>query len=135
MRALLLLVIALVAGDRPPALERTWNAAAPHYDYLEAITFAGGGVGNMVWGFHQAVRCDVDFRWRRVDARTVELHYMREVQPPRRLAFATDWGRFDVIDPSPGGDRTIHYRCRLTFSASPFPAGCDTQRIFYACAD
>jgi hypothetical protein len=130
-----LAAIALAARDRAPALERRWDAPSPHYDYLEAIHFARDGVGNMVWGFHQAVRCDIDFRWRQVDARTIELHYVREPVPPRRLAFATDWGRFDVIDPGPVDDRTIHYRCRLTFGATPFPAGCDTQRVFYGCAE
>jgi hypothetical protein len=132
---LALAAMAIAARDRAPSLTRTWHAPAPHYDYLEAITFARGGVGNMVWGYHQAVRCDIDFRWRRAGDGAVELTYLREALQPRRLAFAVERGRFDVRDPGPGGDRTIHYRCRLTFGATPFPAGCDTQRVYYGCED
>src|SRR5262249_12715149 len=40
-----------------------WRAGLDRYDYLESVEFAKGGEGEMVWGWDQAVRLEVRFRW------------------------------------------------------------------------
>src|SRR5262249_26438732 len=108
-------------------------AQAPYADYIESVSFAEDGGAHLVWGYGQLVRCEVWRAWTREGNDVLLLDGWDDdgEWEERRLHFKIDRGDFDVIDHD---DDTIrHFACRITFDESPFPAHCDTQRVYYSC--
>jgi hypothetical protein len=113
-----------------------WVAEPPHGDYIESVNMRGDGTVELVWGYGQLVRCQHWGRWARFRRDVVRFEYWDDdigdiVE--RDLAFWIEHGRFSFVDHDSSEER--HFGCRIVFDASPFPARCDTDRVYYGCAE
>ncbi len=87
-----------------------------------------------MYGDHQVVRTVVRFRYER-DRRAITFAY--DGYAKRRIEYELKEGKFDVVEPSPGGDRKTRFRCRLRFAEDPFPPSAyhHPRTDYYACPE
>jgi hypothetical protein len=139
-RRAVVVVIAVVAGARWLGGHRDqcrldpehWQAEAPFYDYLNYVALERGS-GEMVYGDHQVVRTELRFRYESADG-VITFAY-DDGYVPRRVGYRVDDGDFEIIEPGPGGDRKMRFRCRLRFDSDPFPPDAyhHPRTDYYAC--
>jgi hypothetical protein len=132
--AVVLVLVALRCLRGPSCrLDQDWAAEAPFYDYLNSVSFDRGR-GELVYGDHQVVRTTVRFRYER-DRRAISFAY--DGYARRRIEYELKEGKFEVVEPGPGGDRRVRFRCRLRFAEDPFPPGAyhHPRTDYYACRE
>ena len=114
-----------------------WNAGLQWYDFLLAVAFRRDGTGEMMYGGGQALRSDINFRYKiSADMRihfeffdTIDAFWMpyrgKMFERTRQNAFKTV--AFRLLDGPFVIDEPYHqqhtYRYLLRFSSTPFPEG------------
>jgi len=113
-----------------------WNVSDPFYDFLQSMAFEADGTGEMVYGYAQAVRILVRFRYTLPEPGRLHFEFLDTVDefygpmftPSERnrhrdVRFALEEGEHPRIMETMAGTRTQLHRYALHFEAEPFPDG------------
>jgi len=117
----------------PPLAGTTWQARLDLDDYLESVSFGGGGKGTMLWGSSQTIRDRVPFTYEEHGPGDVEIRYpYRGGPPPLRVRFGVREGEFRFRRETHVGPVTVVCRREIDFASAPFP-GRKTRAYYDGC--
>ena len=136
-------------GQAPgDVLLENWRARPEKYDYLQVVTFAKDGTGDLILGDHQFVRHEEDFHYnirqlgfpesvsdlagwpQLLTTRRFELRFLTDIGREYSGQLQLEKGPFEFNREGPGGGK-IRFDYRLTFNPCPFPAGYVGSRQYY----
>jgi hypothetical protein len=123
-------------GARDCPLPQYWMAPPPFYDYLQRVDLGEDGRGELLFGYSQAMRTEVEIEWRAGRGGRLEIKPLRGSRSrPYAVPYTVQQGDFAVRIPGPGGDEVVHFRCHLHFERNPFPPDVESDRHldYYAC--
>lgn len=108
-----------------------WNAGLVYHDLLQSLTFRADGTGEFVYGYGQAIREIITFRYHLVD----EQHLQFELTPSdgaissNTTAFSLQQGVWTFSTSS------LHFDQQLTLHNDPFAAAYESdalEHVYYA---
>jgi hypothetical protein len=114
----------------------SWRVSQPFYDFLQSITFAADGTGEMVYGYAQAIQLLVCFRFTVPQPGRLHVEFLDTVDDVygpmftaseqnrhRDVGFTLEEGEYPRIVQTMGGPRTQVHHYALHFDTDPFPDG------------
>jgi hypothetical protein len=120
----------------------SWHVSQPYYDFLQSITFEVDGTGEMVYGYAQAVRLLVRFRYTLPQQGRLHLEFLDTVDDfygpmftaseqnrIRDTVFILEGGGHASVVQTMGGPLTQLYRYALHFDTEPFPEGYQPEEV------
>ena len=114
-------------------LRGDWSVSAPFYDFLQSLSFGEDGYGEMVYGYAQAVRILVKFKYDLIEPGQMRFEYLdtaddfgkwfapTENNRYRQVGFEIIEGRHARVIESLDGHGILTCRYALRFDREPFP--------------
>ena len=110
-----------------------WDGAPDDGETILSMELGENGRGELVYGFNRVIHHEIPFRFETRGDDELKIEFGGRWKGKKQLRYQLQRGRYSFRwrDLDDGTWHEVTYRCRLTFSESPFPDGADTGAVVY----